>query len=122
MRRHAVYTKPLAAESQGFPNGGVDGNVVLFGHVAAHVVFRYLGGVHRDDFGARAGRLTILAVAFQIFADDYVGMRVVPVFGHHGSNAFRGSCPSLREQGDGRGSENVLRVVMCRDRYFVACT
>src|SRR6267142_1668938 len=87
-QEHAIDGKPGAAQCQAFPDGGIDRHVVLAGHIAAHVVLRYLSRVHRYDFRARAWRLTVLAKAFQVFAYDDVSMRVGPVFGYDRGDPF----------------------------------
>ena len=87
-QQYAIDGKPLAAKRQGFPDRGIDRDMVLLGHLAAHVVFRHLRRIHRHDFRARPRRLAVLAKAFQIFADNHIGMRVVPVFGHDGGDTL----------------------------------
>src|SRR5436309_7155459 len=86
--QYAIDGQPIAAQRQSLPDGGVDGHIVLFGLLAAHIVFRYLSGVHRNDLRARARRLAVLAKSFEIFANDDIGVGVVAILGHNGSDAL----------------------------------
>src|SRR5258708_28186666 len=97
-QQHAMDGEPRAAKCQAFPDGRMDWHMVLAGQIAAHVVVRYLGRVHRHDFRARAWRLAVLAKAFQIFAHDDVGVGVGPVLGYDGGDAFWRRCLSARRQ------------------------
>src|SRR5258708_21406182 len=65
-QEHAIDGKPGATQRQAFPDGRIDRHMILAGHIAAHVVVRYLSRVDRHDFRARARRLAVLAIAFQI--------------------------------------------------------
>src|SRR4051794_38016895 len=84
-----IDRKLLAAERERLLHRAEDRHAILLRHWPAHVVLRYMLSKHGSDLRTRIGRLVVLVIAFQVFADHYVGMRTKPVFGEDGGDSFR---------------------------------
>ena len=86
--QHGIHRETFATEGQRFPDRGIDLETVFYGKIPAHVLLGDLVRIHRDYLGARHHPLPVWEIALQDAPDDNVGVGVVTVLGHDGSDGL----------------------------------
>jgi hypothetical protein len=93
---HGIYRETVSAQRQRFPDRRIDLETMFCGKLAAHVFLGDLVRVHRDDLRARRDSLAVGEIAFQDAPDNNVGVGVVTVLRHYGSDGLLLRCKLKR--------------------------